>query len=721
MATSTQTISDSERHPKTTPADAPVVTKGGRPLRVAVVGCGRVAIHHLRFISQIPGASVVALADQNERSARDLGEQYKVDQVHSSLESMLEKSTPDVLHILTPPAQHYSQALLAIEHGVHVLIEKPVTFRAWETEDLYRRANAKGLSICPDFIQLFHPTLLRARKIAESGELGRVVSVESCLTQDLNMPELTEARGLHWSYQLPGGVLHNYITHPLYLALHFLGIPRAITVIPRSLGVLPQGLTDHLDVLIDTASGSGHIVLSHAMQCHPSYFLNVFCEKGVISVNFDTATLLVTRSAMMPRSIDRATSNFRQAAFLCSSGVRNIVDFVRGRLVPYQGLQELIPRFYESIVNRTQAPISPDFTMALVRAEEDILSQAGKLHLDLHSRTSHPRDYQHPERVVVTGASGYVGSAVVRRLVKEGYSVRALVRPLSHVERLEELGVEILFGDIRDLEFTVRAFEGMDVVIHAAAGLRGSSNHILDSCIIGTQNVAEAARRANVGRVIYLSSMSVYDFSKMKDGDVVTENSPLDDYPELRGAYSCGKRKAEDVALARLQDTRPSWTILRPSAIVGHNGDLLGPIGSRVGRYVICMSSPKKNLRLVHVEDVSDGLVRLMQNDSTAGRVFVLSASEKLPIRDYLEILSRVSPHQKLRVLHVPFWFAKAGVGALMVLRKITGKGPSMNLRRLIYLYRDVTVNSGAVQEALSWEPGGGLLDRLKRERSRPA
>src|SRR5262245_23575064 len=152
-----------------------------RLLRVGIVGCGRVAQHHLRFISETKHARVVGLADNDEASARRLGESYDIQNVYRSLEELLESVNLDVLHILTPPVHHYAQAVAAIDRGLHVLIEKPCTLSAQDAADLYRRAEARNVLICPDFIQLFHPAYQYAVSIIESGQLGGVIHIESHL------------------------------------------------------------------------------------------------------------------------------------------------------------------------------------------------------------------------------------------------------------------------------------------------------------------------------------------------------------------------------------------------------------------------------------------------------------------------------------------------------------------------------------------------------------
>jgi 2-alkyl-3-oxoalkanoate reductase len=686
-----------------------------RLLRIGIVGCGRVAHYHLQFITETPGARVIGLADKDEVNARRLGELYGVRNVYSSLEELLDSVELDTLHILTPPAYHYAQAAAAIDRGLHVLIEKPCALSAHDAEDLYRRAEAKGVLICPDFIQLFHPAFQHASSIINAGRLGNVVHVESHLSLSLDIPELREAVGLHWSYKLPGGVLHNYLTHPLYLALYWLGQPRNITVNSESHGTLPQGLTDHLHIMLEGERCTADIVLSAAIRPE-TYYVQVFCQHGLISINFDTSTVLVTRESSLPRSLNRATFNFQQAYQLSSWAMRNIVDFLRHKLVPYQGLQNLIPYFYRSIHNGLEAPVSRQLAIAVTTVEETVFAQAGKQQLDIRHRPSKQTTITHPERVLVTGATGYVGASVVQQLVKAGYYVRGLARGLSRTELLERLGIEVMYGDVRDVDSLNRAAEGMDILVHLAAGLRGTPNFILDVCVKGTKNVAEAARIAALKRVIYMSSMAVYDYAQLRDSDVVTEESPLEQFPESRGLYSLAKRCAEDVALSHLGDMSPAWTILRPSVIVGKGHDIFGPVGLKIGNILVCLGTAHKRLRLIHVEDVGLAIVKLIQNNSTCRRVFTLSHQDAMTFRDYIDGYIRGNGYRDISVVYVPYWFASTGVMAIMALRRLTGKGPSMNQRRLAYLYRDVRVNSSAIKEQTGWQPCGNLLERLHRE-----
>src|SRR5262249_45113930 len=140
-----------------------------------------------------------------------------------------------------------------------------------------------------------------------------------------------------------------------------------------SRGTLPQGLMDHLIVHINGTRSTATILLSYLAR--PSaYGLRVLCEKGSAEVNFDTQTLLVHYQTFLPRRIVSATANFTDSCQLSVQAVGNIVNYLRGKLVPYGGMQVLIPRFYDSILHLQLPPVSRELTTAVTQAEEEIFS-----------------------------------------------------------------------------------------------------------------------------------------------------------------------------------------------------------------------------------------------------------------------------------------------------------------------------------------------------------
>lgn len=676
------------------------------PLAVALVGCGRLAEYHLKFLTASNRCKVVAVADVNIVRARQIAEKFSIPHAYSSLEELLAAHSVDAVHIVTPPATHYSNALTAINHGAHVLIEKPLTFRTSELRELYDRAREKGVSICPDFTQLFHPIMLKAQALIESGALGRVVRCHSSLVVEVAMPHLREAPGLHWAFNLPLGLMHDYMSHALYLVLAWVGVPKRVEVIPHSFGALPQGLTDHLEIIVDGESVSGHASVALVTAPRPgAYYVQIVCEKGMVVVDFDSLSLRVERSGKLPRAIQRATWGFRVASEAARGGVKNIVDVLRGKLVPYHGLGTLIDLWYLSMQQGTAPPISRELALAVTQTEEATLTLAGRLHLDLQSRKSRQSGVSKSARVVVTGAAGYLGTEIVRSFVDRGYWVRAMVRPLSPVDELERLGVEIVFGDIRDPEQTANTLRGMDLVVHAAAGLRGNREFIVDTCVNGTRNLAEAAAANGVDHVIYVSSTSVYQLRRGKD--VLTENSPLDPAPELRGAGTFAKHAAEEVALSYVAKDGPHWTILRPSLIFGNGRDLPSQLGIKIGRTLVSFGGPGKALRLVHVRDVAEAIVGIAEAPEARGKVFNVSHPMPITMGEYAKT------RKDLRFVYLPYPAGRALALVAKVARALLKRGPNLGRSQLASLYSGAVVSADSIHRTTGWGPSAALPAQL--------
>lgn len=675
-------------------------------LRVGIVGCGRLSDQHVSAIQASKSAQLVGVADVSRENAERLAKLAGIDNIHVSLDDLLSSTPLDIVHVVTPPAYHYEYARKILDHGVAAFVEKPFVFSVNEVADLYQRAAANRVLLCPDYTQIFHPHLQQAIAMVESGQLGRVVHAECHMhldPADLQGPDVQQARGIHWSFELPGGVFHNFISHPLSLVLTFAGRLEEMKVCGNSFGTLPQGLVDHLALEIRGSRCTAAVTLSLAIK--PGTFdVRIYCERGCITVNFDSQTMIVESLRPLPRAVNRGIASFAVAYQLTKQSTGNILKVLTGRLVPYAGLRVITARLYECLLASAPAPINEELAESVVRAEEMIVRHAGKVRLDVSTRPSSQVKPPQTERVLVTGAGGYVGNQVVRELVSAGYQVRALARPLSRIEKLESLGVEIIFGDIRFPDDVRRAAEGVDFIVHAAAALRGREQFMVDSAVQGTQNIADVAAALGVKRVIYMSSMSVYDFTKLKNGGSITENSPLEDQPQQRGAYTLAKRRAEDVALAQIKNPSPAWTIVRPGVIVGGGRDAAAAIGSRMGNTVICVSHAGKRLRLIDVEDVAAAIVGLLQNESTKQQIYTLS-NQPIRIRDYVKQQVRGQGPAKTRVIYVPFFVTWAGAKAVNLLNKLRGKDSRMSSRQLKYLYRDLGSNSDLLMQHTGWQP----------------
>ena len=164
-------------------------------MRVALVGCGKIADQHVEAIRRIPGCSIVALCDLEPLMARQLGERFGISQCFSDVHEMLRTVSPDVVHITTPPQSHYSVARECFDSGAHVYIEKPFTLRTDEAEELIQFANRLGLNVTAGHNLQFTLEMLEMRRLMREGFVGgEPAHLESYFSYDLGDP--TYAKGL---------------------------------------------------------------------------------------------------------------------------------------------------------------------------------------------------------------------------------------------------------------------------------------------------------------------------------------------------------------------------------------------------------------------------------------------------------------------------------------------------------------------------------------------
>ncbi len=230
-------------------------------------------------------------------------------------------------------------------------------------------------------------------------------------------------------------------------------------------------------------------------------------------------------------------------------------------------------------------------------------------------------------KTLITGATGFVGSAVLRQLISAGHSVRALVRPGCNCQNLAGLPVETVTGDLRDRVSLDRAVAGCSALFHLAADYRlwvPNPREMYETNVIGTRNIMLAAANAGVARIIYTSSVATLGLTP--DGSPADENTPVS-LADMVGHYKRSKFLAE-AEVKRLCETQGLPVVLvNPTTPIGPRDIKPTPTG-RIIVDAACGRIPAyvdTGLNLVHVDDVAIGHLSALHYGKIGDR-YVLGA-----------------------------------------------------------------------------------------------
>jgi dihydroflavonol-4-reductase len=270
----------------------------------------------------------------------------------------------------------------------------------------------------------------------------------------------------------------------------------------------------------------------------------------------------------------------------------------------------------------------------------------------------------------LTGANGFVGSAVARKLLSEGLAVRALVRRGSNRSNLEGLDLNLVEGDIRDVELLHRVMHGVRYVFHVAADYRlwaPDPAKIFATNVDGTRAIMESALEAGVERVVYTSSVATLRLPE--NGTAADETAPLDQADAI-GAYKQSKVLAERLVERMIAEANLPAVIVNPSTPIGPRDVRPTP----TGRIVVEAASGRMpafvdtGLNLVHVDDVAAGHVAALRR-GRIGERYILGG-ENLSLGQMLAEIARLAgrraPTVKLpRALIYPIAYAAEGVARI--------------------------------------------------------
>jgi nucleoside-diphosphate-sugar epimerase/predicted dehydrogenase len=636
---------------------------------------------------------VVGFCDQEINNARALQQQIPGSTAFDDVADLLRLEL-DAVHVLTPPSTHAEVATTALEHGVHVLVEKPMATTRVAAERMHDAATRAGRMLCVDHNRLFDPPIVRAQQLVAAGAIGRLLSVEAY--QGVNAQEGgTETAPLvQWL---------NLGPHALYLLRHFVG---EITDW-QAYG----GPVSDIRALFRGTQALGALYFSPATMPYLNA-LALYGTDGTLHVDLNTMTIVRRRERRLPKMLAKAALNLDQAFQLIGGTVRTMVQVASGRLGTYPGIGRVIRGFYDALGTGHPPPITASDGRRVVELLEDIWERTHPKEPTSSTRRRWAGGWL-PARtepsVLVTGAGGFLGRRVVSALLQKGHRVRAFVHTSAPPpEWIEAEGLDVVSGALGNADSMQRAASGMQVVVHCAARVtrRGSRAEFFRDNVTGTTQLWDAAVAAGVGRFVHVSSVGIYGANG--SSHPIHEDTDYDPHPELRGAYAWSKVEADRRVRAAGLAGRPRVVIIRPGILVGAEGPRFTArlvLGSFRGRLVV-VGHPGALLPLCHVDDAAAAVLAAIDAPHAEGAYNIVD--DELSQEEWLRNPAGRSTSTRPMFLP-PLLLAIPAAGLEFACRITRRPAPPLSRYKIRRATESLRYDTSRARRDLKWAPTVGV------------
>lgn len=613
---------------------------------VALLGAGYIADWHCTALASVPGARLVGVCDRDGSRAEGLARRHRIPAPFSDLDAMLNSAGIDVVHVLLPPEHHFAAARQVLEAGKHVLLEKPMCLKPEECASLAKLAEHTGRAIGVSHNFLFFPGYERMRQDVRGGLLGRIDHVT--ITWHKELGQLRGGPFGGWMLAAPGNIMLEVGPHSVGHLLDLVGEPDRIEAEANDCTDLPTGVRFCRRWLARAYVGNTCVDLRFSFgKGFPEHTIHVRGSAGSATLDFERNTYVLRRQGPRSLDFDRYDNTVNEGRTLCRQARANLVRYGLSKLkLSREGnafrtsIARSLASFYAGLgseIDRRQSAAFAERTVATCRV---IAQSAG---LDLTEKASAPlprRPLEHPATVLVLGGTGFIGQALVRKLVDAGQTVRLLVRDPAKLPRsMQASPIDVMAGDLSrpvDLE---RALDGIQHVYHLARGNGKTWDDYVRLDIEPTQQIADACLKHGIRRLFYTGTIDSYYSG---GNQVIDEATPLDPNITRRNLYARAKAESERILLEKRRDQSLPVVIFRPGVVVGSGAaPFHWGVGFWAGESVCKTWGPGEHpLPLVLVDDVAQALVNAIDADDTIlGESFNLVADPCLTAREYLDEL----------------------------------------------------------------------------------
>jgi nucleoside-diphosphate-sugar epimerase len=324
-------------------------------------------------------------------------------------------------------------------------------------------------------------------------------------------------------------------------------------------------------------------------------------------------------------------------------------------------------------------------------------------------------------RVLVTGATGFVGRYVVPAIAQRGHTVRALTRSTAPGSAGGSPNVEITQADLLQPTTLKDALLNIDAVVHLAIGVTPDRDIQLPETIEATTNLCEAMVAAGVTRIVHCSSRAVYDWVQAKK--TTDESAPIDAAPQFRDDYAKAKIAQEN--LIQQYAAKHNWTvtIFRPGFIWGEGREQMAGWGHSVGPFHLVVGA-RRELPMTYIENCADCIALSVDQPKAAGQIFNIIDDDLPTARQFAELLVNLAG-QGGTFVNLPYWpgysLAKFATGINRTLL-----GGRINLPGLLVpesyraRFHPLHLSNQKAKNLLGWQPRFNFREAWERSRRAP-
>jgi predicted dehydrogenase len=345
-------------------------------MRAAVIGAGQISRQHLGALARCPEVEVVGICDLSPVMAEAAADRFKTRAWFTDYQRMLDEQRPDVVHVLTPAATHFSIARECLEKGAHVIVEKPIAENMQQVEELISHAAARQRHIIEDHNYQFNRDVQHMAGLLSSGALGQVRHVDVDICLDTGGGGAPTAGGSPQSVSSRViGPVHDFLTHLCYLAHLFIGEHQRVSS-SWQLAREPCGATAYnVQALVEGRQATARLGFSSDSQ-PDTFTIRVQGTRMFVQTNLFEVGILQTKLLGGPKPLVPIRNMLGRGRAEWSGAARSLYRKLSGGPGPYEGLWDLVRRFYESLNDATEPPVSPQQILAVNRLYHDILDEA---------------------------------------------------------------------------------------------------------------------------------------------------------------------------------------------------------------------------------------------------------------------------------------------------------------------------------------------------------